>query len=103
MQVCSTSERKSESVISDEISTEENGSESFHKSINTNKDRDTIDETEHEGHLVTDNPVINDPIYLNLFKCGKNILNRLDATCKQACMATSRDRYFTEMHKTLTD
>ena len=53
--------------------------------------------------MVTDNAVINEPRYFNLFKCGKNILNRLDATCKRECMAASRDRYYTEMFNTLTD
>ena len=42
-------------------------------------------------------------IYFNLFECGKNILNGLDATCKRAYMATSRDKYYTEIYKTLTD
>ena len=50
-----------------------------------------------------DNPVINEPIYFNLFKCGKYLLNRLDASCKQACMATSRESYYIEIFNTLTD
>ena len=29
-------------------------------------------------------------------------MNRLDATCEQECMATSRDRYYTETFKFLT-
>ena len=62
-----------------------------------------MDETEHEENLVTDNPVINEPSYLNLFECGKNILNRLDTSCERAFMATPRYRYYTEMFKTLTD
>ena len=33
----------------------------------------------------------------------KNILNSLEATCKLACMAKSRDKYYTEMFKTITD
>ena len=66
----------------DESSKEESESESVHKSINKNKEKDTFDETEHEEPLVTDNPVINDLRYFNLFECGKNILNRIDATCK---------------------
>ena len=53
--------------------------------------------------MVTNNQVINEPIYFNLFECGKNLLNKLDATCKGACMATSRDKYYKEMFKTLTD
>ena len=69
--------------------------ERVHKRINTNKEKDTIDETEHEEPLVTDNPVINDTRYFNLFKCGKNILNMLDATREQAFMENSRDIYYT--------
>ena len=73
---------KSKSVIVDERSTEESESESVHKSINTNKEKYAIDETEHEEPLVKDNPVIDEPIYFNLFKCGNNILNKLDAMCE---------------------
>ena len=73
---------------------EESKSESVHKSINTNKEKYLIDETEHEEPFITYNPVINKPIYFNLFKCGKNLLNKLDTTCERVCMATSRDRYY---------
>ena len=71
---------------------EDRESENFHKSINTNKEKDTIDDTEHEETLVTYNTVVKEPIYYNLFECDKNLLNRLDTTCKRACMATSRDK-----------
>ena len=94
-QVYSTDERKSESLIADEISTEKNDSESVHKSINTNKEKYAIYETEHEEPLVTDNLFINEPRYFNLFKCGKNLLNNLDDRCKRACMATSRSKNYT--------
>ena len=53
--------------------------------------------------MVTDNSVINELSYCNLVECGKTILNRIYATCKLACAATSRDRYYMEMFKTLTD
>ena len=53
--------------------------------------------------MVTDNPVVKEPRYLNLFECGENILNRIDATRKQACMVTSRYKYYKEMFNTLTD
>ena len=96
-------ERKPESVIVDEIFTEESESESVHKSININKEKDAIDETQDEEYLATHNPVINKPIYFNLFEWGKNILKNIDATCKQACMETSRARYYTETFRTLTD
>ena len=80
----------------------ENKSERVHKIINTDKESDKIDETEDKETAVTDNPVINEPRYFNLFKCGKNFLNKLDVTCERACMETSRDKYYKEMYKTLT-
>ena len=80
LQVCYTDNIKPESVIFDESSTEESKSETFHKSINTNKEKYAIDETDHEEHSIADNPVINKKSYLNLFECGKNLLNRLDST-----------------------
>ena len=58
---------------------------------------------EDEKPLVTDSIVINQLSYLNLFECGKNFLNKLDATCEQVCMETSKDKYYTEIQKTLTD
>ena len=78
MQVCSKEDSKSESVIANEISTEESESERVHKSINKNKEKDLTDEAEHEEILATDNPVINDSIYFNLSECGKDILNKHD-------------------------
>ena len=54
----------------------------FNKSINTSKEKYSIDETEDEEPLVTDDPFINETSYFNLFKCGKKILNNLDATCE---------------------
>ena len=69
-QVYSTDYIESESVIFNEISTEENESESVHKSINRNKEKYSIDETEYEKPLLTDNPVINEPRYFNLFEYG---------------------------------
>ena len=94
---------ESESVAVDESSKDERKPKSVHKSINTSKEKYAIDEKEHEGNLVTDNPVITDPGYFNLFECGKNLLNRLDTTSERACMATSWDIYYTEMFMTLTD
>ena len=52
--------------------------------------------------MVTDNSVINKPSYFNLFEYGKNLLNGIDDTYERACMATPRDRYYTEMFNTLT-
>ena len=75
--------------------------ESVYKSIN--KEKYSIDETDHEEPLVTYNPVVKQPGYFNLFKCGKKILNRLDATCEQAFMVTSRLKYYTEMFNNIPD
>ena len=75
--------------------------ESVYKSIN--REKYAIDETENEEPLGTDNTVVKEPRYFNIFECGKKILNRLDATCKQACMVTSRYKYYTEMFNNLTD
>ena len=62
-----------------------------------------IYETEDKDILVTDNPVINKPIYFNLFECSKQFLHKLDSTCEQTCMATSKDNYYTEICNMLTD
>ena len=71
--------------------------------MNKKEEQDAIDDTKHEEPSVTNNPFINEPSYFNIFKCGKTLLNRLDATCEQACITTARYRYSTEMYKTLTD
>ena len=68
--VCSTEKIESESGIVDEISLEDSESESIHKSLNTNKEKDAIDETDHKKPLIIDNSVINEPSYFNPFKCG---------------------------------
>ena len=57
----------------------------------TQTEKNAINETENDEPLVTDNPVIKEPIYFKLFECGKDILNRLDATCERAFMTTSRE------------
>ena len=88
-------------VIVDESYTERSKSEWVHKSINGKKY--AKNETEHKENLVPDNPVVKEPSYFNLFECGKNLLNRLDATCERVCMANSRNKYYTEILKTLTD
>ena len=102
-QVCSTDKSRPEIVITNESSMEESESESFHKSINKNKEKYSIDETSDKEPSVIDNPFINEPRYFNLFECGKNFLNNLDATCEQACMTTSEDKYYTEICNDLTD
>ena len=41
------------------------------------------------------------PIYLNIFEYGRNILNRLNVKFEQACVATTKDKYYTKMLETL--
>ena len=41
--------------------------------------------------------------YYKLFWWDKKPVKNIDAMCDWACMATSRDKYYTEMFKTLTD
>ena len=50
---------------------EESEPESVQKSISKNNKKYTIDKTEDEENLVTDNPFINDPSYFSLLECGK--------------------------------
>ena len=40
-------------------------------------------------------------IYLNIFKCGRNILDRLDVMYQQEFMATPQDKYYTKMLENL--
>ena len=41
-------------------------------------------------------------VYLNIFECGRNLLDRLDVTYQQAFMATpSKNDYYNEMLKNL--
>ena len=53
--------------------------------------------------MVRDDPVVKDPSYFNILECGKNILNKIHATCKRACMATPRYKYYTKLFRTITD
>ena len=41
------------------------------------------------------------PSYFNLFECGRNILDRLDVTYEQACMATPKEKTTTVQHCTM--
>ena len=56
-------------------------------------------EAYHEEPMVMYDRVVKEPRYFSLFKCGMNLLNKLDATCKRVCkrafMATPRDKYYT--------
>ena len=56
-------------------------------------------EIEYEESSVTDEV----SSYFNIFKCGGNILKRLDVTYKRSCMATTKDNYYTKMLETLED
>ena len=54
-----------------------------------------MNKTNDEEPLVIDNSVINAPSYFEIFECGKNFLNNLDATYEQACMETSQKKWYT--------
>ena len=41
--------------------------------------------------------------YFNIFECGRNILERLEVTYEQACMATPKDKYHNTLLNTLVD
>ena len=78
--VCSTDERESKSVIVNEYYLEKSESKSVHIRVNTSEVKDAMNETKDEEPSVTDNSVINVPIYFKIFECGKKFLNNLDAT-----------------------
>ena len=60
-----------------------------------NKEKIANNKTEHEEPTIMYDPFVKEMSYFNIFGCGKNILNKLDATYKRACMATPRDKYHT--------
>ena len=70
-----------------------------------NKQRkDANNEADHEESMVLDDTiVVKEPIYFNIFKCGKNQLNRIAVTYEQACMETPRYKYYMELYRTRTD
>ena len=68
----------------------------FHISINMSEIKYEMDETKYEEPLVTDNLVINAPIYFKLLECGNNFLKNIDATYEQTCMATLQGKWNTE-------
>ena len=69
------------------------------RSKNINKQKDAKNETEYEESSVTDEV----PSYFNIFKCGRNILNRLDVMYERACISTTKDKYFEKMLETLVN
>ena len=73
---------ESKIITVNESSTKESESECVHQNIN--KLKDAKNEAEHEETLVTDNPVVKETICFNIFECGRNILNKIDATSKRA-------------------
>ena len=80
-------ENEPKSIITDESSIDESESKCVHKDIN--KEKEAKNEAEDEEPMVPDDTiVVKDPIYYNIFECGKNLLDMLDATCDRACMAT---------------
>ena len=92
-QICYTEKDKSKGIIVNECSTDKDKSECVHKNVNKQKD------AEYEEYSVTDEL----PIYFNIFKCDRSILNRLDVTYEQACIATTKDKYFEKMLETLVN
>ena len=101
MQVCSTDKNELKSIIIDKNPTEESKSKCVHRS--ENRDENAKNEADHEEPSVTYNLVVKEPIYFNIFERGNNILNKLDMSCKRACMATSRYKYYTKMYETLIE
>ena len=69
----------------------------MHKNIN--KQKYAKNETEYEEYSVT-NEV---PSYLNIFECGRKLLNRLDVAYERSFMATTKDKYYTKMLEMLVD
>ena len=48
--------------------------------------KDANNKAKYEEATITDEV----PIYFNIFKCGKNMLNRLDSAYERACMANQK-------------
>ena len=84
-------------MIIDKYSMEEDESECAHKNIN--KQKGANNETEYEEYSVT-REVLS---YCNIFARNRNILNRLDVKYEQACMDTTKEKYYTKMLETLVD
>ena len=96
-QICFTDEDKPKGIIIDKYSTDEDESECVHK--NMNKQKDANNEADYEESLVR----VEVPSYLNIFECGENILDRRDVTYERACMANTKEKYYTKMLETLVD
>ena len=73
---------ESKSIIVDKCSSKDKESDCVHK--NLNKQKGAKNKSEYEESSDT-NEVSK---YFNKFECGKNLMNRLDVTYEQTCMAT---------------
>ena len=73
---------ESKSTIVEKCSSKDNESECVHKHLN--KQKVAKNKSEYEESSDT-NEVSK---YFNIFECGKNLINRLDMTYEQTCMAT---------------
>ena len=98
LKVCYMDEDESKIMIDHESSIEERESECVHKSVNKEKMQKLSIAW---GTFGYGKPSCQETIYFNIFECGKNILNKIDATCKRACIATSREKYYTKIYDTL--
>ena len=66
--------------------------------LKKNIEKDARNEAENEEPMVTDDPIVfKEQIYFNTLECGKDILNRIEATCEQMCMAIPRYKYLSEL------
>ena len=43
------------------------------------------------------------PSYFTIFECGRNLLTRPDGMYERACMANSKEKYYTKILETLVD
>ena len=71
LRVCSADKKKPKRVIDNACYLDGRESKTVHISINTSEVKDATNETKDEEPLVIDNSVINAPIYIKIFKCGK--------------------------------
>ena len=64
-----------------------------------NKQKDSRNEAEYELSSVT-HEVLS---YFNIFKCGMNILSRLDVTYELSCTATPKKEYYMYLLETMIE
>ena len=67
-------------------------------SVKTSEVKDTKDEAS-----VMDNSVIKSPGYFQLFACGKEFFNNLDATYGCVSMASAKENHWSEFHQIITN